>query len=243
MISSPASAALPSKRPRHMTSEDELKPSTDSQSYIKVTICSSFRMVMWIDHLQEPQTIVDNSGEQSWATPDSLDDESRSNASLPSSSPSNRSSQSDGSRRSRSKRNRSQIIIDHDENVSLDPDSGVDGPSLSIDFDGDGSNEDGEHRHGSDQLLWNGVLRRQVCRSSVAHKNVLTMTKPYLLAMIYGGPAGSENTAWLGNRKPWLENRMKRAWKTMATHIGRAAGTSDHDVAAEPTPEEARHVG
>ena len=197
-------------------------------------------MVMWIDHLQEPQTIVDNSGEQRWS---SLDDESLSNASLPSSSPSNRTSQSDGSRHSRSKRNRSQIIIAHDENVSVDPDSGVNGPSLYFDSDEDGSNEDDERTNGSDQFLWNGVRRWQVCKSSAAHKKVLTVTKPYLLAMIYGGSAGSENTAWVLNRKPWLENTMKRAWKAMATHIGRTAGTSDHDVAAEPTPEEARRVG
>lgn len=183
---------------------------------------------------------AENKSKSSATTGSSSHGESRLNESVPSSSHYNRIAKSDGSSHSLHKTARSQIIIDDDgEDDFFVPDSGVNGPPLDA-----GSDENNEHRRDDYyEFLWTGISRGTGCNSSAAHWDMLRATKPYLLAIIFGGAAGSGNIAWLEPRKIWLSNTMKQAWKTMATHMGRTVGKTIHDVAAEPTPAEARIVG
>lgn len=179
---------------------------------------------------------------KSSATPGSSSHgESPFHESIPASFRYHRISKSGGSSHSLRKTARSQNIIDDEEEDDdfLAPDSGVNGPSLDADSDENNVRSRDDYH----QFLWTGISRGTGCNSSAAHWDMLRATKPYLLAIIFGGAAGSGNIAWLEPRKIWLSNTMKQAWKTVATHMGRTEGKKIHDVAAEPTPAEARIVG
>ena len=201
---------------------------------------------MWTDHAQEPE-IIENSGLQMnkaqtkaipLVTPShSFDGNSRLNDPLPS-SPYDQLLQSSGFSPSRRRALKLENTIDNDETVSPDPDSILNGPSLHA-----GSDEDGDGSPGGDRFLWTGARRNGPAKSSVAHDNVLRATRRYMLALIYSGAAGTENTAWLQPKRLLVNDTMKRAWETMAKLMGRTAGRRDEDVGAEPTREEARKVG
>lgn len=77
---------------------------------------------------------------------------------------------------------------------------------------------------------------------SAANEEVYKVTKSYLIAMIFSGAAGDENTAWLKSKEMWVSDAMKRAWEIMSTRVGRNTGRIDYDAAAEPPPQEARLV-
>lgn len=101
-------------------------------------------------------------------------------------------------------------------------------------------NDDGERRRSGCQPLWTGTTRCPPRKPGTANDAVFQVTKAYFVAMIYSGAAGNGNTAWLVSKEMWVSNLIDRAWKIMATRMGRNTGRKDHDAAAEPPREEAR---
>lgn len=226
---------------------DELKFPIASKSFDAASVCSPFQKVMWIDDVQELQKSFKKFTERIYnatsksnppETPVSLNRVSRFHDSILSTSPYDRISQSGGFGHSKRKTAISQNMIDNDEHGSLDPDYGVDGPPLN-----GGRNKEGEYRRRGCQPLWIGMTKRPHCKPSAANEEVCKVTKSYVIAMIFSGAAGNENTAWLKPKEMWISDAMKRAWEIMSTRLGRNTGRIDHDAAAEPPPEEARLVG
>lgn len=225
-----------------------LKDLTTSQSFDAASVCRPFQMVMWIDHVQELQRSFEkfskqvnnaqNESNPSVIPSSSLDGISRFNKPMPSSSPYDQFPQLGGFNRSICTTAALRNMIDKGEHDLLDSDYDMDGPSLNT-----GCDDDGERRRSSCQPLWTGTTRCPPRKPSAANNEVFQVTKQYFVAMIFSGAAGNENTAWLVPKEMWVSNSLDRAWKIMATRMGRNTGRKNHDAAAKPPREEARLVG
>ena len=94
------------------------------------------------------------------------------------------------------------------------------------------------------RYLWGQLRRRARYESTSAHADVFENSRVYLLAFVVSGRAGERSTPWPEGPKTkmWVSDTMQRVWTDMAIRMGKREGRRDKDVAAAPTPGEARKV-